>query len=491
MTFRLLFSDPAGLVAYAPHAGALCCEARFAPDTAGFAGFSAYLDRHRKQVFHLLVSLAEESIVADCIPRLRGREREQLIARRAERHCPQPAMYCAVPARTDKRDRQNECLLFSALPENTRLRAWLEILKTREIALSGAYSPTQLSTALLARLGVSPVGHKLLLSRIGSGLRVSHLHHGQTVFTRQIPLETTPTPANTFVSEALTLRQYLLAQHKIEHDAPLPTLVLCHPETVTPILELARSANGLLFQTFTVESSLSFPESIGEQSEILFLKLLAQRRPKQQFAPASHCTRFREIALRRTALGIGASLCIAGTAYAAGNFLEIRDMEDEIRQQEAATALLQQHEQKLNEHLRELAVSPEKLPGMLGQYAELVLQKENLATLLRQLSGTLEGFDPIELDTLEWRAAPPFSGEGGKEHSIRLSGRINASPEDNPESAADLLKRFSAQVSHDGNCRAEPPRLQTLPAEDGTTPTSHPDNHTDSHAFSLALVCKK
>lgn len=491
MTFRLLFSDPAGLAAYAPHAGALCCEARFAPDTAGFAEFSAYLDRQRKQVFHLLVSLAEESIVDDSIPRLSGREREQLIARRAERHCPQPAMYCAVPARTDKRDRQNEQLLFSALPENARLRTWLEILKTREIALSGAYSPTQLSAALLARLGVSPVGHKLLLSRIGSGLRVSHLHHGQTVFTRQIPLETTPTPATAFVSEALTLRQYLLAQHKIEHDAPLPALVLCHPDTATAILELGRNADGLLFQTFAIESSLSFPESIGEQSEILFLKLLAQCRPKQQFAPASHCARFREIALRRALLGLGASLCIAGTAYAAGNFLETRNLEDEIRQHEAATALLQQHEQKLNEHLRQLAVSPEKLPGLLGQYAELVLQKENLATLLRQLSGTLEGFEAIELEALEWRADTPSSGKGGKEHRIRLSGWINASPEDAPESAADLLKRFSTQIDHDGNCRSEQPRAQTLPAKESATPTSLPAHRTDSHAFSLELVCKK
>ena len=79
---HLLYLTHAGLQAWSWNKGTLKEIARFASNDDGIKAFSAHLTRHPQTRYTLVADLADEAFHLETLPRLRGRDRSPLVARR-------------------------------------------------------------------------------------------------------------------------------------------------------------------------------------------------------------------------------------------------------------------------------------------------------------------------------------------------------------------------------------------------------------------------
>ncbi|MRD73279.1 hypothetical protein GH865_08450 [Rhodocyclus tenuis] len=376
---RLLYARPGRLSAYGWRASTLTEEACFAATDAGIAEFSAYLVRHASTPLSLLVNVAEESYIADTIPRLGRADRAKLIQRRLAQRFASPAFTTAAADPTSFRAAsmrppatatfatapaapaapltaalslgkntaapREEKLLLCALTPTPSLAAWLTALQESGSLLRSIHAEAQLGGALLQRLRIIDE-HCLLLTTHGNYVRQSYCVRGQLSFSRLSPLAVeasltageqdaaraadTPgaTLADALINHATTLLQYLRSQRMLPREAPIRVCVLVDSQEREAVSARCVDGDALHFSIFANDD---VAERCGLQcqgTEVtasdIALHLLATSPPPTQFADASRRRTYQHhranTALRRIAIA-----CLAAGSLATASNLVLRE----------------------------------------------------------------------------------------------------------------------------------------------------------------------
>jgi hypothetical protein len=436
---RLLYLDANHLSASLWQSGTLREEAQFVQDETGYAAFAEYLARHRTSNFCLLADIAEEGFQIETLPYTQGADRSSLLARKLGQFFYGSPLVTAVSYGREKSGRRDERILFTALTRPQLFEPWLAALRSAEAQLKGVYSLPLLGPGLLAKLPAADK-HCLLVSITRSGIRQSFIEDGELKFSRLSPLTTAGTAdvAASCAAEAKKIYQYLLGQRLLARGAPLQVVVLAHPAEQGAFLENCKSTDELRisFQDLHAACKACGLKSLPKDtfSESLYLHQLAEKTPKEQFAPDSERHFYRLWQINSWLLKGGAVVlfaCLLLAAREMGTVLELR----------AATSMLQlqaeSDQQKYNtiqKTFPPMPTSTENLRAVVGRFEDLERRSASLEPLLQSISRALDNVPKADVERIQWQlGGNPDDGTGSS--SDARKGTAPVAPGDKPAGA--------------------------------------------------------
>lgn len=404
---RLLYLDANHLSACLWQSGTLRDEAHFQPTNEGLAEFSQYLARHRGSNYYLLADIAEEGFQIEALPYTQGSDRKAILARKLGQFFYGSPLAVAISLGREKTGRRDEKILFTALTRPQLFEPWLAALKAAEAQLAGVYSLPLLGAQLLAKI---PPRHSqcLLVTMTRAGVRQSFFEEGQIRFSRLTPLsaEGAVETATACAAEAAKIHQYLLGQRMIARGTPLPVVALAHPAHMGAFLELCRKTEGLQPQIADLHAVgracglKTYPQD--SRCEALFLHLLGQSPPRDQFAaPAER--RFYRLWQARSALKSAGAIALFGCLLFAGKqFHEALDLRGVTAETQAQSASDGQKYTDIQKTFPPMPTSTDNLRAVISRYDELEKRSPPLEPLYLAISRGLHESPRIEIERIDW-----------------------------------------------------------------------------------------
>ena len=245
----LLAIDALGLEAWQMHGDTLVRLADFAPGEA--SALRTWLaGRAHREPCRIVVNLADEAYETEDLPRVRGADRKALIERRTAAWFPHPefARACSLGPAPDGR-KGFERLLFAGLERADDLRPWLDAVRASGTRITRLIPAANLIPALLAATADGPgatAGPQLVAGFSRTGLRITLVADGRVHFSRLVGRCTLADAAQSpaWLQEIERTRDYLLAQHRLAGDTPVPVRVLEAADSVLLAPERAADPAG-------------------------------------------------------------------------------------------------------------------------------------------------------------------------------------------------------------------------------------------------------
>lgn len=426
MSLRLLHLNACGLTAHAWKGGRLHREDGFATDD--IAGFVRYLSIHSNKRFRLLLDIAEESLVTERIPRLRGVDRQNLIARRLAKRFPGSELSLTVPL---GRSGDSEDILCAAISPPESVRPWLAALTGSEARIAGIHGCALLAGALRERLGET--GSAGLLCTVEAGwVRQNWLVDGLPRFTRSMPLPSAEPAgiARSLVEESGRLQLFLVSQRLIRSDDPLEIDWLAPPALAGAIESAFRekerpSIRIRVTDTFTAATRLRLPDPPqSTQCSDLLLALLARRPPRLQYAPATLRAVDRLHRLKRLAYGIGLTAVAGGMLAAGWATQQAAAMRRDADSLTSAAATFAAERRTVLAGLTVLEMPADTLRARLAERDTLLGRQHTPDETWPAIARVLDHHPEITIDALEWKNA---DDAGSTADSTQLLGRHRSS----------------------------------------------------------------
>lgn len=446
---RLLLVEDDRLSAYRQSAGQLHLAAYFANDEQGWEAFASYLTQNSQAPHYLIANMADEHHIRENIPRLRGTDRQALIARRLAHHFQSKTLSTSTSLGQEASVPPRERLVISALTGIAKLEPWLRLLQTFTTPCDGVYTISQLGATLLRRLAYD-VSNCLLLTQCGSSIRENYLRDGQLVFSRLValsigsPLEI----ASFYEHEAIKLEQYLVSQREMNRNQRLKVYMLLHPEILAGMTASRPTGDSLAFQVIDLHQAArqlklnTLPSN--NDANTIFLHLLLSNRPKQRFEPFES-RRFVIISKLRQALwwfSLGMAVGLTGL---------VLYWQDQVQQFEMAAThqLLANTAQDLERPGTLLAITDQQrstLRSLSDHYARLVHQQIEPQNAFHLISQALDQQPEIIVDEIQWQNNLVDSSPKNVENTV-LKGSIEAAEVPSQRASMAAQERLIAALS--------------------------------------------
>lgn len=495
---RILFLDDSHLIAFRAGGADVEQEAAFASNEAGFEAFAAYLARHSRSLFLLLADVAEEGFIVEDLPYSTGRDRAAIIKRKLGQHFYGTPLAIARSLGRLKTGRRDERMLLMALSQPQHFDPWLTILNAAQANLAGIYTVPQLVAHLLA---ADAPAQLLFISLTRSGLRQTFFSDRQLRFSRLTPLATGTVQefALTVTAESEKMHQYLTSQRLIDRKQPLVTRLLVHPAQRSFLHEYCRDSANLHFE---FSDSLAEGKRLGLRSimsdsraELLFSHLLVRHTPVEQFAGAPE-RRYYRLWQVRYALKVASAVVLTAASLTAAklglDIFSMHDATEKLRQQIGSD---QQKYAAAFDALPKIPLSTDNLRAVVDRYDQVAARSQGPASLLIQLSQSLDMFPGITLDQIDWKTiekidvAPPNMATGPYAQAT-ITARLPLGMVGDQRGQLDLVANFTKHLG------ASPNTLVTIltppvDTESGKTLKSGDERSTpEAPRFSFRLVRK-
>lgn len=461
---------------YASRGGTLALAQNFANDEDGYESFAAHLKGLRaSSLVHVLADVVEEDFHLDLIPLVRGRDRKQLVNRRLAQRYRDTSLSLALPLGIERGQRHDERLLLSSFTNTQIFEPWMNVLRQSELAIAGVYSVALLAPVLAQRLGYRK-GHALMVSLQPAGLRQTLVRDGNLRFSRLGPLDPAeaaqPTRvAAAFAGETLRIYQYLTAVRVLPRDdATLDVLLLAPPGRRALVQAAASDSAQLRYRVLDVNEAAemvglrSIPPGAG--AEAIYLHLLAQNPPREQYLGERHRTNYRLLQGKRALLATGAFVLSACAMVAAFRWWNIYDVRAQVASQQAETRSLNDNYARVTQGFPKIPTTVDNLKLTLQQYGAIVKHAGAPDKLLEELSAVLAESPAVQLEKLRWEqgvtaskyrpavteAAPaagsqraanvPGADSGPTYEVIEVSARITAIAANDYRGVANVVNDF-------------------------------------------------
>jgi hypothetical protein len=422
---RLLYLDAERLSALHWQKGALHAEGQFPHSDAGVAAFSEYLAKHRGSNFHILADISDEGFQIEDMPYTQGADRSALLTRKLGQYYYGSPLSTAISYGREKSGRRDEKFLLAALTRPQLFEPWLAALRAAEAQLAGIWSLPLLGAALLAKL--PPARERCLLVSITlGGIRQSYFENGRLIFSRLTPLAATGAAevAAGCAAEAAKIQQYLLGQRLLPRGAPLPVVALVHPAQTGAFMERCKSLEDIqvTFQDLHAAGKAVGLKTLPQdsRSESLFLHLLAQNPPREQFAPQPE-RRFHRLWQIRSWLVKGGALALLGCLLFAG-----REMAGVMESRSAADDLLQQAEADMHKYQAIQATFPpmptstDNLRAVINRFEDLEKRSAPPESLYLAISRALGETPRVDIERIQWQLS------GNPDEALKFSDQPRA-----------------------------------------------------------------
>ena len=461
---RLLYLDADCLTALRWQQGTLHAEGRFPHDEAGLAAFAEYLGRQRGSNYLMLADVADESFQVELLPYAQGADRTALLTRKLGQYFYGSPLSAAISYGREKSGRRDEKFLLAALTRPQLFEPWLAALRAAEAQLAGIWSLPLLGAALRAKL--PPARNRCLLVAITrAGIRQSFFDNGRLLFSRLTPQAGSDISATAArcASEVVKIQQYLLGQRLLARGTSLPVLALVHPAQSGVFMAQCKGLEDVQadFQDLHAAGKAIGLKTLPQDShsENLFLHLLAQNPPREQFAPVPERRFYRLWQIRAWLLRGGAVAlfgCLLLAAHQVTDALKARSETETLLQQAQADA---QRYQAIQATYPPMPASPEALRALINRFEALEKRSAKPEGLYLAISRALDASPRIEIERILWqlggnpnegltlksdgRGAPAAAGAGGIHEIAVVHGLLPASMATDQRGQLEAVNAFA------------------------------------------------
>ena len=384
----------------------------FAANEAGYAALRQLVERSAPPPVHLLVDVLEEDFQHESVPHVRGPARRAVLATRSARLFHGTPYVSARGEGRSREGRRDERVLFSAIARPERLGPWLGALRGKKVA--GVHSLPVASARLLPLLQAD-AGRVLLVTEGGErDLRQTCFEDGRLTSSR---LATIPPPDSTDRARSIVAEIDRFVRHldrSVQSERALDIRLVGDASLLTAIRELddtGRLAEGLV-DTGAAERRLGgrgratragSDDGPGRGCDRMFALLAVRERLPNHYAPPEALAVHRSAQVARALVAAGASLLLAGSAWAglvshrSGDLAagtdslvrEARSFEDRIRAERASDS-------------GGSNVALEDIRTAVETASRLDAGRVPAFPILRTVSDALSGFPDLRLESLEW-----------------------------------------------------------------------------------------
>ena len=408
---RLLYFSSTRVVLYRSQHGRLVAESSFANSEEGAQAFAAHFPATPGGLFYVLVDIVEEDFHQETIPFVRGTDRRTVIGRKLAQRYRDTSLSLALSLGYEKTQRRDERLLLSSFTNNAQFQPWLGVLREKEAAVAGVYSVALVAPRLALKIGPKKAP-ALLVTLQQAGLRQSFVEGGQIRFSRLGPMDAADAAdpnrvAETFDRETTRVYQYLTAMRVVAREGGTIDAVLVAPpgekrrvQAAAPSMPQVRIAVIELGEAARAIGLKEFPEGSG--AEVLYLHLLAQHAPVDQYAGGNLRQFYRLRQLRTCLVTGGAVVCLGLLAYAGLQLaqyfrLEEQAGQDRQRVQGAADAYL-----RVTARFPKLPTTIDNLRVTMQKWGVLTKQSSSPDRLIAEVSRAVDVSPKIDIDRIHW-----------------------------------------------------------------------------------------
>jgi hypothetical protein len=470
-TRHLLYFTADDHYLYASNGGKLALEAKFSGDDLGVSAFRDFLRGRHGALFALVADLTGEDFHEEQIPRLRGGDREAVLARRLAQRYRDTRLAAALSlGHVSTAQRRNERVLLASFTNTQQFAPWLDALEESGAKLTGVYSVPLLAPVLASRLKAR--GRALIVTANRAGLRQCFVEDGKLRFARlERTVDMVPQALALFVrSETLRLTQYLTTLRALPRDGAALQAIVIAPAGERALFEQALTGDArVAFQTLDAADAQravglrDVPE--GTSAEALYLHLAARKPPKDQFASSTERRRYFIWQLQRAVVGAGVAAFAACAFYGGAHWLEALGAGSRASARSADAQAASAQYERITAAFPVTQTSTENMKVTVVEFRRIAERSPSAEAVLRHVSQVLNGFPQMELDALHWRVGRPSGRAGAKPPAgaaapadplgevalhVEVSGRVHATQRNDYRGITAQVQRFADALAAAG-----------------------------------------
>lgn len=385
----------------------------FSTNAAGLAAFHQVILSHKQLPVLLVVDTVDEDYRSDILPHVRGRARDELLARKLKQVFRNARFMGAWRQARETTGRRDDRYLLGALTEAEWLTPWLSILHREKVPLSGITPLALACQHLLHKLRLHEP-HTLLACRLNNSLRLSYYHDGLLRFSRLIGGDTpTQLPSNA-ADEISKTQLYLIGQRILPREARLQVLLLDPSgqlDSAQAPLNADPAFSTRVIDIATLARALHIPDNfLAATPEIAPLAAIAGESLQLNLAPPELLRHHTEYRWRRGLHAAAGIIALFGAGITAANWLHAQDLNEQTRQLTQQQQQLDARYQTIARSFPIQAATPEQLAQTVELARQLKLPEPDAHALMVAISQALQTAPLIRLDSLGWVNAPDPAG---------------------------------------------------------------------------------
>lgn len=419
---RLLYITSRQVQAYHWRGGRLEADAIFSNNEDGVAEFGAYVESGRDALYFPLADVVEEDFHAESVPFVRGGDRKVLIERKLAQRYRDVSLALTVSLGYESGGRREERLLFSAFTNTQQFQPWLAALRSREARIVGVYSVPLVAPLVGKRVGFASSKRYLLVGRQQAGLRQTFVDEGRIRFSRlgRVDNEAPRELARACAVESGRIQQFLTNTRVLPRDAgALDVVVLAPAADADEYRRMCVDTQNLRFHIVDLDAACSAAKlksaPDGLHAERLFLHVLAQVQPAEQFADDA-LRRFYHLWRARVALyAAGVAVFTFAMLLAGVRMLDVMNVRELAVIDLAEQRRLSDQYSRQQANFPKTPTSVENLKVIVGNFELLQRQTATPEPMFIDISQALAFVPQIEIERIDWQLGQPPSARGGQD----------------------------------------------------------------------------
>jgi len=453
---RLFYFSSHEVTAHRWSRGELHQEAVFGMNENGVAEFGRYVAARPDSLFYVLADVIEEDFFLENIPYVRGSDRSALLARKLSQRYRDSSLAAPISLGAEVHaGRREERILYTSFTNTQQFQPWLEALRARDARVVGVFSVALLAATLGKKLGFKPSRY-VMVSLQHAGLRQSYVENGRIRFSRvaRVNQSDPAAIAQGCAAESLRTHQYLVNSRILPRDAPALDVLVLAPQQHKALYDAACVDSPRLH--FHVHELEKAARNVGLKSqpadalgEHLFLHVLAQSAPRDQFADAKLRHFYELWRARMGMLTAGAAVMALCLVLAAERFLDAYLINQQTVSNRVQEARASEEYSRLQARFPKTPTPTESLRAIVKNYRTLLRQSVSPTNLFVEISQALTTLPQIEIDKIDWEVAVPKAGDAGKAPPGRPAAATPGQPGDAPVQTAEIAGRLIVPQASD------------------------------------------
>jgi hypothetical protein len=416
---RLFYFTSQRVTAYLWKKGELQKEAAFGMNEKGVAEFAKYVAGASESLFHVLADVVEEDFFQENIPYVRGGDRRALLARKLAQRYRDTSLAIPISLGSETHaGRREERVLYTSFTNTQQFQPWLETLRSSKARVVGVFSVALVAASVGKRLGFK-ASRYVMVSLQQAGLRQSYIENGRIRFSRigRADFSDPRAIAQDCAAESVRTHQYLANARILPREGPPLDVLVLAPSKDKALYDAACVSSARL--RFHVQDIDKLSRSVGLKSapaetlaEALFMHVLAESSPRQQFADEA-LRHFYQLWRGRVGL-VTAGAAVFGSCLllSASNLLDMYQIDQRAvsdRQQEARAA---EEYTRLQVRFPKTPTSTENLKAIVKNYRTLLRESAFPGNMFVEISEAMTALPQIEIDKIDWEAGARTSSGG-------------------------------------------------------------------------------
>jgi hypothetical protein len=408
---RLCYFSSQQFTVFRSHNNELHREGSFGVSEKGVAEFSRYVAGNADSLFYLLADVVEEDFFQENLPYVRGSDRRALLARKLAQRYRDVSLALPISLGSETHaGRREERVLYTSFTNTQQFQPWIEALRSKNAKVVGVFSVALVAPSLGKRLGFKAPRY-VMVTLQQAGLRQSYIENGRIRFSRigRVNLSDPRAIAQDCAAESLRTHQYLVNSRILPREAPPLDVLVLAPGEEKALYEAACTDSPRLH--FHVQGFDKVARSIGLKSlpadtlgEALFLHVLAESRPREQFADEG-LRHFFQLWRGRVGLVIAGAAVMGLCLLLAGvKLLDAYQVNQEVAADRRQEARASEEYSRLQARFPKTPASTENLRSLVRNYRVLLKQSASPGNMFGDISQAVTSLPQIEIDKINWEA---------------------------------------------------------------------------------------